>query len=147
MDAAYVSAFAALGGSLIGGVTSFAAAWITQRQQANVQLTLQEKTRRQDLYKQFIEDASKLYADSLIHDQTQIPPLVSLYALVNKIRVVSSPVVAARADRVVRMIANTYVLPNKTLPELHDMVDRNVLDPLRDFSEACHDELNALGPS
>src|SRR5215469_4633375 len=101
MDTAYVSAFAALGGSAIGGATSFAAAWITQRQQANVQLLLQEKTRRQDLYKQFIDDASKLYVDSLIHDQTQIPPLVSLYALVNKIRVVSSPGVAKRADKVV----------------------------------------------
>ena len=146
MDTAYVSAFAALGGSVIGGATSFAAAWITQRQ-ANVQLLLQEKTRRQDLYKQFIDDASKLYVDSLIHDQTQIPPLVSLYALVNKIRVVSSPGVAAKADKVVRAIVNSYVLPNKTLPELHDMVDRGALDPLGDFSEACHDELNTLTPS
>ena len=147
MDTAYVSAFAALGGSVIGGATSFAAAWITQRQQANVQLLLHEKARRQDLYKQFIDDASKLYVDSLIHDQTQIPPLVGLYALVNKIRVVSSPDVAERADKVVRMIANTYVLPNKTLPELHDMVSRDALDFLRDFSEACHDELNTLTPS
>jgi len=69
MDAAYVSAFAALGGSVIGGVTSFAAAWITQRQQANVQLLLQEKARRQELYKQFIEEASTLYIDALIHDR------------------------------------------------------------------------------
>jgi hypothetical protein len=129
MDAAYISAFAALGGSVIGGMTSFAAAWITQRQQANIQFLLQEKARRQDLYKRFIEDASNLYVDSLIHDQTQIPPLVGLYALVNKIRVVSSSGVAERADKVVRMIVNTYVLPNKTLPELHDMMDRGALIP------------------
>ena len=55
MNAAYVSAFAALAGSLIGGLTTFAAAWVTQRQQANVQWLLQEKTRRQELYQQFIE--------------------------------------------------------------------------------------------
>jgi len=34
MNAAYVSAFAALAGSLIGGLTTFAAAWVTQRRHA-----------------------------------------------------------------------------------------------------------------
>ena len=55
MNTAYFSAFAALAGSVIGGLTTFAAAWVTQRQQANVQWLLQEKTRRQELYQQFIE--------------------------------------------------------------------------------------------
>ena len=73
MNAAYVSAIAALAGSVIGGLTTFAAAWVTQRQQSNVQWLLQEKTRRQELYRQFIEDASKLYVDALLHDQVPIP--------------------------------------------------------------------------
>jgi len=80
MNTAYFSAFAALAGSVIGGLTTFAAAWVTQRQQANVQWLSQEKTRRQELYQQFIEDASKVYLDALMHDQAAIPPLVSLYA-------------------------------------------------------------------
>src|SRR6516162_4241816 len=90
MNAAYFSAFAALAGSAIGGLTTFAAAWVTQRQQANVQWLLQEKTRRQELYREFIEEASKFYVDALIHDQTEAPSLVSLYAFVNKMRVVSN---------------------------------------------------------
>jgi membrane protein YqaA with SNARE-associated domain len=118
MNPVYFSAFAALAGSVIGGLTTFAAAWITQRQQANVQWLLQEKTRRQELYQQFIEEASKLYVDALMHDQAAIPPLVSLYASVNKMRVVSTPGVTERADKLVRMIVETYFLPNKTLPEL-----------------------------
>ena len=117
MNPAYFSAFAALAGSVIGGLTTFAAAWVTQRQQANVQWFLQEKTRRQELYQQFIEEASKLYVDALMHDQAAIPPLVSLYASVNKMRVVSTPEVTERADKLVRMIVETYFLPNKTLPE------------------------------
>jgi hypothetical protein len=147
MDAAYVSAFAALGGSLIGGVTSFAAAWITQRQQANVQMLLQEKTRRQELYKQFIEEASKLYVDALIHDQIAVPPLVNLYSSISKMRIVSSPRIPRQADKVVRMIVDTYFSPNKTLPELRAMMDSDALDPLRCFSEACRNELNAPIPS
>jgi hypothetical protein len=147
MNPAYVSAFAALAGSVIGGLTTFAAAWVTQRHQANVQWLLQERTRRQELYQQFIEEASKLYVDALIHDQPAIPPLVSLYTLINKMRVVSNPDIIARADNVLRMVVDAYALPNKTLPELHAMVESGALDPLRDFSEACREELCALTPA
>ena len=144
MNAGYISAFAALAGSLIGGLTTFAAAWVTQRQQANVQWLLQEKTRRQELYQQFIEEASKLYVDALIHDQAEIPPLVSLYASINKMRVVSNPGIAERADKVVRIIVDTYVLPNKSFQEVRAMMESGALDPLREFSEACHEELSRL---
>ena len=147
MDAAYVSAFAALAGSAIGGATSFAAAWITQRKQANVQLLLHEKARRQELYKQFIEEASKLYIDALIHDQVAVPPLVNLYSSISKMRVVSNPGIPEQADKVIRMIVDTYFSPNKTLPELRVMVHSGALDPLICFSEACRDELNTLIPS
>jgi hypothetical protein len=136
-----------LAGSVIGGLTTFAAAWVTQRHQAHVQWLLQERTRRQELYQQFIEEASKLYVDALIHDQPAIPPLVSLYTLINKMRVVSNPAIIARADTVLRMVVDAYALPNKTLPELHAMVGSGALDPLRDFSEACREELGALTPA
>ena len=58
--------------------------------------------------------------------------------------IVSDPGIAERADKVVRMIVDTYVLPNKTLPELRAMLQSGALDPLRDFSEACHEELSRL---
>ena len=147
MNPVYFSAFAALAGSVIGGLTTFAAAWVTQRQQANVQWLLQEKTRRQELYQAFIEEASKLYVDALMHDQAAIPPLVNLYASVNKMRVVSTPEVTERADKLVRMIVETYFLPNKTLPELRAMMKSGALDFLRDFSEACREELAAVTPA
>ena len=107
---------AALAGSAIGGLTSFAAAWVTQRQQANVQWLLQDKTRRQELYKQFIEEASKLYADALVHNQVEVSALVSIYALTSRMRIISSPEIVERADKVIRMIVDTYFLPNKTFP-------------------------------
>ena len=146
MNAAYVSAFAALAGAVIGGLTSFSVAWVTQRHQANVQWFLQEKTRRQELHQQFIEEASTLYVDALIHDQPAIPPLVSLYASINKMRVVSNPGIAERADKFIRIILDAYGLPNKTVPELRAMVESGALDPLRDFSEACREELRELTP-
>jgi hypothetical protein len=51
-----------------------------------------------ELYQEFIEEASKSYVDALIHDEAALAPLVSLYALINKMRVVSHPRIAERAD-------------------------------------------------
>jgi hypothetical protein len=42
------------------------------------------------------------------------------------------------------MILDTYVLPNKSFQEVHAMMESGALDPLRDFSEACHEELSLL---
>ncbi len=66
MDSASISAFAALGGALIGGLTSFAASWVrdatvTQQTQVKAQQLSHKLTRREELYKDFIEEASKLY--------------------------------------------------------------------------------------
>ena len=90
------------------------------------------------------ERYSKLYVDALIHDQAEIPRFVSLYASINKMRVVSDPGIAERADKVVRIIVDTYVLPNKSFREVRAMMENGALDPLHDFSEACHEELSLL---
>jgi hypothetical protein len=79
-----------------------------------------------------------------MHDQTAIPPLASLYASINKMRVVSTPEVIEWADKLVRMIVEAYFSPNKTLPELRAMIKSGALDFLRDFSEACREELSGL---
>jgi hypothetical protein len=57
-------------------------------------------------------------------------------------RVVSNPGIAERADKVVRIIVDTYALPNKSFQEVRAMMESGALDPLRDFSEACHEELS-----
>jgi uncharacterized protein Yka (UPF0111/DUF47 family) len=48
------------------------------------------------------------------------------------------------ADKFVRVIVDTYLLPNKTIPELRAMMESSALDPLREFSEMCREELSAL---
>jgi hypothetical protein len=53
------------------------------------------------------------------------------------------PIVEA-AEKVARMIVNTYLAPSKTFPELRDMVNSGAMDPLRDFSEACREEFQKL---
>jgi hypothetical protein len=143
VNPAYLPALAALAGSAIGGLTSFASAWLTQEHQARANRLSRDKARRRKVYKQFIDEASKLYADALVHD-LEVSALVSVYALVSRMRVLSSPTVIRKAEAVVRMIVETYLAPNRTAPELHELLSTHAIDPLRAFSEECRAELQAL---
>jgi uncharacterized protein YfkK (UPF0435 family) len=145
MDSASISAFAALAGALIGGLTSFATSWLNQQAQARAQQLTHKLTRQEELYKDFIEEASKLYADSLVHDTPDVSQLIRLYAMISRMRILSSSTTVQIADKVARMIVNTYLAPNKTFPELRDMVNSGAIDPLRDFSEASREEFQRLG--
>jgi hypothetical protein len=55
MDEVYVSAFAALAGSIVGSTTSLLSAWLTQQRQDREKHLSQDRTSRQELYNQFIE--------------------------------------------------------------------------------------------
>jgi len=145
MDSASISTFAALAGAAIGGLTSFATSWLTQQAQARAQQLTHKLTRREELYKDFIEEASKLYADSLVHETPDVSQLVRLYAMISRMRVLSSRTTIQNADKVARMIVNTYLTPNKTFPELRDMVNNGAINSLRDFSEACREEFQTFG--
>src|SRR5258706_2173481 len=141
MDASIITALAALAGAAIGGLTSVLASWLTQHAQARAQWIAQDKLRRQELYKEFIEAASKCYVDALQHDKADIPALVELYVRVGRMRILSSPNVVESAELVARRIVDTYLAPNKTFLELREMVNSGTIDLLRDFSETCRAEL------
>lgn len=145
MDAGYFSAIAALSGSAIGGLTSLTASWLSQSVQARTQQRLQNVSQRQELYRGFIEEASRLYARALESNKADITDLVSLYAMASRMRILSSPIVAQSADGVVRLIIDTYFQPNMTLSDIRKALATDGVDPLRTFSEACRRELVSLG--
>jgi hypothetical protein len=147
MDPAYITAFAALAGSMIGGLTSLAASWLSQHVQVREQQLAQNLIRREELYKDFIEEASKLYVDAYEHDQAEVSNLINLYALVSRMRVLSSPPVVESADRAVRKIIETYLAPNKTFRDVPEILDNEAMNPLREFSNACREELRGRGSS
>jgi len=144
MDTSVITALAALAGAIIGGVTSGVASWLSQRAQARIQQLSHYQLRRQDLYKEFIEQASKLYIHALQNDKPDVSGLVGLYAEVSRMRALSSTRVVNSADQIVKDIVNSYLKPNKTIPELQQMADSGLIDPLRNFSEACRAEAESL---
>jgi len=144
MDTSVISAFAALAGAAIGGFTSLVAAFLSHRVQAKAERLAHDQLRRQELYKEFIEQASELYIHALQNDKPDVSALMRLYAEISRMRILSSPTVVHSADQIVKNIIRAYLEPNKTFPELREMADSGLLDPLRSFSEACRAESESL---
>jgi predicted esterase YcpF (UPF0227 family) len=78
MNPASLSALAALCGSTVGGLTSFFSSWLGQSGQLRSQLFLNDKGRRQELYREFVDEASRSYIDSLTRDTPDVTKLVAL---------------------------------------------------------------------
>jgi hypothetical protein len=144
VNASIISALAALTGAAVGGLTSGIANWLNHRSQLRAQWLLHEKSRRQILYRDFIDEASKCYIDALQHAEADIPGLVGLYAKLSRMRALSSKTVVHCAEDVARKIMDTYLEPDKSFVELREMAIDGTIDLLHGFSNACHDEFEEM---
>ncbi|MFP4897937.1 hypothetical protein ACLFKT_01725 [Paraburkholderia sp. BR14261] len=140
MNATLLSATAALFGAAIGGLTSL----VTQRTQARAEWLAHDRIRRQDLYREFIEQASQCYVHALQHKEPDVTALVSLFAKISRMRVQSSTEVSIEADQIGRKIVDTYDAPEKTFVELREMLADGSIDILNRFSDLCRDEFDSL---
>jgi hypothetical protein len=146
MDPAILPATFGLLGSLIGGAATFFASWLTQRKQLRAQVIVQEATKRETLYAEFIMEASRRLLDAWNHQAEGPDVVASLYASVERMRLISSGAVIRAAEQVTRIVLQAYADPNKTLDEARNRVAEggDWPDPLKDFTEACRKELIAL---
>jgi hypothetical protein len=144
MDSSIITAVAALTGSLIGGLTTFATTWFTHRYQATRERTAKEISKRETLYGDFINEATRVGIDAIQRDIDSLSELTQLLALINRIRLTSSDEVLAAAEAVLIEIGEMYIGGNKTPREVFEEAQRQgnpTPDPLRAFSEACRREL------
>jgi hypothetical protein len=145
MDVAYLSALAALSGSVVGGLTAGLTTWLSQRAQVRAGRLAHEMLRRDDTYKDFIVAASKVYGDAVLSNEPQIQELLALYAMISRMRLMSLPKTVACAEKVMDATVATYFAPNKSLRELHELAKSGVeFDPLKEFSEAAREELGTF---
>lgn len=145
MDAAYLSALSALAGSMVGGLTSGLANWLNQRAQTRAGMLAHEMARREDLYRDFIVAASRAYGAAITSNDPDIHDIIVLYAMISRMRILSSTRTIAAADRIMRVTLETYRGPNRTVIELEDLIKSGAdIDPLKEFSEAAREELGGL---
>jgi len=144
MDPAALTALSAILGSAVGGSATIATAWLTQRSQGRRESVDAEIRKRENLYVEFIAESSKLLIDGLDHQLDSPEPLIRIYALLNRIRLVSSDKVLASADLAVTHIVERYLSPNLSREEMGKLLLTHRNDALKNFGEACRHELRTL---
>ena len=144
MDQSLLTALAALAGALIGGLASLGSSWLTQSVQQRARSREQDRSRREALFTDFINESSRLYGDALSHEKDDVLDMVGLYAIVGRIRLISCDRVVKSAEKTMDSIIDSYLAPNKTLHELRTMMTEGKMDFLVEFSEAARYELDAF---
>src|ERR1700722_13717632 len=141
MDSAILSATSGLVGSLVGGVSTFAASWLGGHNQYRMQTLVQHVVRRETLYAEFIGEASKCLTNAWGHQAASPEVLAGLYSAGERIRLMASEPVINAADEVIRHVMEAYSAPAKTFQELRQIVEaRQFRSPLSDFTAACRAE-------
>jgi len=143
MDPSLISASSALAGAAIGGLLSLVASWLVNQRQVRAQWLAHDRSRREDLYNEFIEEAAKCYVDALLHDEADLASLVVLYAKISRMRVLSSRQVVESAEQLIEQVIDSYSKPAKTLTEISAIKDGS-LDIIGNFSERCRTEFDFL---
>ncbi len=149
MDTTLVTATAAGLGSLVGAAASIVTTWISNRSQTSRAHAEWRQREREGLFNEFITEASRLAIDALTHSFEQPDPIVKLYGILSRIRLVSGPEVVRQGEACCRRIIELYGQPNLTAQEFCVAVaaDRiHELDPLKSFSNACRSELLGGNP-
>ena len=83
----------------------------------------------------------------IVQDNADVSKFVGLYAMLSRMRIMSSQAVIENAQKIINVIAKEYFEPNRTLREMfgksHELDDE--LDIMRHFSEACREDLRGRG--
>ncbi|MEA2660269.1 MAG: hypothetical protein QOF64_3121 [Candidatus Binatota bacterium] len=144
MDAAIITALAAVSGSIVGGLASFATTYFTQRNQAHRDFLSRDVAHREELYSQFIKEAANLYADSLDKTLENPAAVIGMYSLIGRMRLNAGDKVLLAAEKVADSIIDSYNRPPRKFEDLYKLMREEPVDPLKEFTEACREELKVM---
>ncbi len=145
MDQAYYSTIAALAGTVIGGLTSFTTAWVTQTVQARNARVTAETNKRQDLYGRFMDELALLYSHALRGEEMDWAKLVNVFALRGRITLMATPAVVESAAGAVKFLVDLHMGPKRSAEEVRKMMDLQSDNPIDEFAKLCREEFQNLG--
>ena len=144
MDNTIITALTGLVGSLLGGSASVATAWVTQKTANKRKEFHAEVSRREELYGQFINECSAHALHSYEESLDKSEKLLSIYALLNRIRLCASDGVLNAAECALAAITEQYFKPNLSFDEMRALIRGGAkADPLKPFAEASRAELKS----
>jgi hypothetical protein len=144
MDNTLTSVLAALSGSIIGASTPVLSNFVLQRSVAQRELTNRELAQREELYSEFIRQGTGCYAKAISQSLENIDEIVTMYALVNRIRLFASRSVLEAAEAFVKKLVAKYSEKNMTIEQIKSVALEQHADPLNDFALKCRSELREV---
>ncbi len=141
MEANLITALAGVLGSISGASGAIATTWISQKSQTIRERAKSETRKREILYGDFITEASQRLADAFDHSLDKPETLVKLYAILGRIRLVSSAAVLTAAEESCDRIIDLYAKPNRPMAEIFTTLRSGELEVFKHFSAACRVEL------
>jgi len=148
MSGEITSGLAATMGALVGGLASLTSTWLGERSRRLRDLLQRESVKRETVYSQFIEQASKLYVASATHnvsdDEGAVAGTIELYAVASRIRLFASEQVIKETEKVLDMIIMQYGADNLSAEQLRISAVEKKDDFLKAFSVICRRELQDL---
>lgn len=139
-----IKVLSVLVGTLVGVTATVFIAWINQKTLNNRELIRDEMRMRQTLYGEFITESAKLLMDAFQRSLEKPETFVSVYALVNRIRLCATQPVLIEAERLVLRISEQYFSNNLSVQDLRQLVSSGEADALKAFGDACRTELNSV---
>ena len=143
MNTGWITALAAILGSLVGALRSAVSTLIIQKHADRRDLLAKMMVWREAPYSDFIAERARLLVDALEHNVGDTQKLIPVYALLSRIRLSSSSRVLGMAEDVIKTILHAYEQPNLT-PQQIQIRAVNGEDPWRQFSDTCRVELDSL---
>ena len=118
---------------------------MTQRLQARRERVSLELAKREELYGEYIEQATPLFADSVEHTEFDPAKIFGLYSILGRIRLASSDEVLLEAEKVILNLLKWYNNPVMEVRVLMQQAVRDeVPDPIEVFTQACRRERREL---
>ena len=143
--AALLSQVSGLLGALIGGGASLAVAIYNQRSETRLQRVAKEITKRETVYADFLESASKLLLNAYTRDEIVLGgDEQHLIGLINRMRLFAPQNVVAGAEAVLKAIVEISLKPSIELRQLamEALSKTPDPDPFLKFSLICRADLD-----
>lgn len=145
MDSSIIAAVSAILGTTVGGLSTFATTFLSQRYAMRREIMAKDVANREQLYSDFLKEVGNLYFDSVnrtLDDTSQLASLMALYSLVGRIRMISSEPVLTAAEKLAEDIVESYKRPPTTFQEFQQSWDAS--NPWHEFTKACRAERESM---
>ncbi len=145
IDLTMLTPLSAMLGAITGGSASLIAAIYTQRRAERLQRIAAEIAKREQVYGEFVMDASNLLLKAYTLDELALSgDEQHMIGLINRMRIFASPRVVDTAEALIRAIVEISLQPSVELRKLAtEALSRSVdPEPLLTFSRVCRADLD-----